>query len=183
MRRRIGLLAILVFCLMSLLTASANAQPVEPETWEAESFPVSVTYDRALWGGRSTSSFEGNERMQITARATVFTLQLFEREGMDAAACLEGYLDSIARVDGVSDFAEDEERDYPDGIRGAEDILVSYDFLWPGRSEAVGMVQYLTCQEIEPGRLMLIGVETRAGIYDEEIEIIDGILSGVTVDA
>lgn len=174
--------AIALSCLTSL-GSGAHAQDEDIETWEAGFFPVSVTYNGDLWGNRSTSSFEGNERMQLSARATVFTLQAFSDNELDGVSCLMAYLNTIEAIEAVSNLEEFEIGEMPIGVRGADEILVKYDFLWPGREAPVPMVQYLSCQVIEPGSLLLIGLETRAGIYDEEIEIMSAILDGVEIDA
>jgi hypothetical protein len=108
-------------------------------------------------------------------------MQLFDHDTFDGEACLVDYIATISKLDGVSNFADAESLDLPTGLPDAAEALVIYDFQWPGREETVAMVQHLSCLEIEPGRLMLIGIETRAGIYNEEIEIIDGILAGVEI--
>jgi len=179
---RLLALVIALSCLTSF-GAGARAQDDATETWEAEFFPISVTYNSDLWSGRSTSSFEGNVRMQLSSRATAFTLQAFNNDELNGATCLSTYLETIEEIEEVSNMEEVEDGEMPIGLRGADEMLVSYDFLWPGREEPVAMIQYLSCQEIEPGSLMLIGLETRAGIYEEEIEIMNAILDGVEIDA
>ncbi len=182
MVRRISQLLLALSLLATVLPfASVAAQEDAEESWEADFFPVTVTYNGDLWGNRSTSSFEGNERFQVVARATVFTLQAFESDNVTAETCLDLYVESIAGIDGVSNLGEVDDRDLPDGIRGADDTLVGYDFQWPGRESTVPMLQYLSCQEIGEGSLLLVGIETRAGIYDEELEIIEAILTGVEI--
>lgn len=164
---------------LPVVAGGANAQDERIETWEAEFFPISITYNADLWQGRSVSTFNTNERFQVTARATNFLLQAFEEEKMDAAQCLDAYLISIQQIDGVSDLVQTGDAPLPDGIEGGAEVLVSYDFLWEGRESPVAMIQYLSCHELEPGSLVLIGIETRAGIYEEELEIINAILAGV----
>lgn len=182
MVRRVSLfLVALAFVCAGLPFVSASAQESAEETWEADFFPVTVTYNGDLWGNRSTSSFEGNERFQVVARATAFTLQMFESDTVTEDTCLELYIESIEEIDGVANLAEADDLDVPTGIRGADDVLVGYEFQWPGRESTVPMLQYLSCQEIEEGSFLLIGIETRAGIYEEEIEIIEAILAGVEI--
>jgi hypothetical protein len=172
---------LLTIVALPVLAGVARAQDERIETWEAEFFPIAITYNADLWQGRSVSSFNTNERFQVTARATNFLMQAFEEADMDADACLTAYLSSIEEVDGVSNFVEAENLPLPDGLDEGAEILVSYDFLWEGREQPVAMIQYLSCHEIKPGSLMLIGIETRAGIYEEEIEIIETILAGVEI--
>lgn len=175
-------LVALLLLIVALPALPIAAQSDDEETWEAKFFPVTVTYTKGLWGNRTTSSFEGNERFQVVARATSFTMQLFTRDDLTNSDCLDGYLESIEAIDRVSNLIEFEDGEYPAGLPGAADVLVSYDFLWSGRETPVPMIQYVMCQEIEPGSMLLIGIETRAGIYEEEIEIIDGILAGVEIN-
>lgn len=181
MVRRVSFLIVALAFVAAAMPFGSLAQDAAEETWEADFFPVTVTYNSDLWGNRSTSSFEGNERFQVVARATAFTMQMFESDSVTEDTCLELYVESIGEIDGVSDLAETDEHDLPEGIRGADDVLVAYDFLWPGRESTVPMIQYLSCQEIGEGSFVIIGVETRAGIYDEEIEIIEAILAGVEI--
>ncbi len=180
-RRAPRFLVLMFIAFLALPLSIVNAQSNDLDTWEAEFFPVSVSYDGDLWKNRSTSSFDAKERFQITARATVFTLQAFDNDTLDGESCLSAYIDSIADIDGVSTMEENDTLDMPTGLRGASDTLVTYEFLWPGRETSVPMVQYLSCQRLDEGSLLLIGIETRAGIYDEEIEIINAILDGVVI--
>ena len=174
------LLVALAIAIAALPLLSATAQDPADEVWEADFFPITVTYNGDLWGNRSTSSFEGNERFQVVARATVFTPQALETD-IEEADCLDVYIESISSIAGVADLDEVTDRALPAAIRGADVALVGYDFLWPGREDSVPMLQYLSCQAIGEGSLLLIGIETREGIYDEELEIIDAILAGVEI--
>lgn len=101
-------------------------------------FPIAITYNADLWQGRSVSSFNTNERFQVTARATNFLMQAFEEADMDADACLTAYLSSIEEVDGVSNFVEAENLPLPDGLDEGAEIVVSYDFLLGGPRAAGG---------------------------------------------
>lgn len=174
---------ILMLAVLPFFGMTARAQADDIETWEGEFFPIAITYNADLWQGRSVSRFETNERFQVTARATNFLMQAFESDDLDADQCLAAYIESIEEIEALSDLEDAEDLPMPEGLGDGAEVLVTYDFLWPGREQPVSMVQYLACHEIEPGSLMLIGIETRAGIYEEELDIINALLAGIEIDA
>ncbi len=166
---------------LTLLLTPASAQ--ETETYESEFFPFTLTYDSDIWGSRSTSSFDDFEQVQLRSGATVFFLQALESGGDDAEACIANAIKSVERVEAVENVEETDDLPLPDGPRGAEEALLLYDYYPAGRENPVTMTQYIGCIEIDGGEsLLLVGVETRAGIYEEELEIIDGILAGLEID-
>ena len=173
------LVAIGMIALSFILVASpVNAQ--ETETYESEFFPFTLTYNSEVWGSRSTSSFEEQERLQLVARATTFFLQAFTADGDDAGDCIANAVKSVEASEAVENFEENDELTMPDGPRRAEEALMTYDLVPQGRENPVSFVQYVACVEMDGGEsLLLVGIETRAGIYDEELEIINGILAGV----
>lgn len=173
-------LAVPALFLLTLLLAAGPAAAQETETYESEFFPFTLTYDSEVWGSRSTSSFEEQERLQLVAGASVFFLQAFPSDGDDAEACIANAVRSVERADQVENFEENDDLPMPDGPRRAEEALMTYELVLTGREEPVAFVQYIACMEMDGGdSLLLVGVETRAGIYEEELEIIDGILAGV----
>jgi hypothetical protein len=170
---------------MAVLLLTLVAVPVaaqETETYESEFFPLSLTYDTEIWGSRSTSSFNTNEQVQLRSGATVFFLQAFESGGDDADECIASAIESVERVETVENVEETDEFPLPDGPRGGEEVVLTYDISLDGRENPVSMIQYVSCVELDEESLLLVGVETRAGIYEEELEIIDGILAGLEID-
>jgi len=168
--------------LLALMLALSPVSAQETETYESEFFPVTVTYNGEIWGSRSTSSFNNNEQLQLTARGTVFFLQAFPADGDDAEDCIDNGVRSVEQSDGVENVEETDELPLPDGPSGGEEALLTYELILEGRENPVTFVQYINCVELDEESLLLVGVETRAGIYEEELEIINGILEGVEID-
>jgi len=179
-RSRLQRMLSIGMALLSLILVAGPAAAQETETYEGEFFPFTVTYNSEVWGSRSTSGFEDQERVQLTARATTFFLQAFPAEGDDATDCIANAVKSVETSDRVEGFEETDELTMPDGPRRAKEALMTYDLVPQGREDPVSFVQYVACMEMDGGdSLLLVGIETRAGIYDEELEIINGILAGV----
>jgi hypothetical protein len=172
-----------VATLLALLLMAGPVSAQETETYESEFFPFTVTYNGEVWGSRSTSSFNDNEQLQLTARGTVFFLQAFPADGDDAEDCIANAVRSVERSDNVENVEENDELPVPDGPRGGEEALLTYELTLQGRENPVTFVQYVSCVELDRDSLLLVGVETRAGIYEEELEIIDGILAGVEIES
>ena len=166
--------------LLVLMLAAGPVSAQETETYESEFFPFTLTYNSEVWGSRSTSSYDENEQLQLTARATVFFLQAFVANGDDAGDCIANAVQSVEASEQVENLAETDELTMPESPRRAEEVLMTYDLVPQGRENSVSFVQYVACVEMDRGEsLLLVGIETRAGIYDEELEIINGILAGV----
>jgi hypothetical protein len=167
-----------------LVVSPAMAQSAQTKTYEGEFFPFSLTWNTDVWGSSSSSAFTGNEQVQITAGATVFFLQAFDAKGDDARDCIANAVQSVKAVDGVEQLEENDELPLPDNApSGSNEVLLAYDLTLPGREAPVSFVQYLSCVAMGDDALLLVGVETRQGIYEEEIEIIDSLLLGLEVDA
>jgi hypothetical protein len=166
--------------LLALVLAISPAAAQETDTYEGEFFPFTLTYNSDVWGSRSTSSFEEQERVQLVAGASVFFLQAFPAGNDDASDCIANALESVQNARQVENFEETDELPMADGPRRAEEALMTYELVLAGREEPVAFVQYIACMEMDGGdSLLLVGIETRAGIYEEELEIINGILAGV----
>src|SRR4051794_24742927 len=176
---------LLVVAASALLIASpAIAQSAKTDTYEGEYFPFSLTWNTDVWGSSSSSAFTGNERVQVSAGATVFFVQAFDAKGDDARDCITNAIQSVETADGVEKLDENEELPLPDNApNGSNEMLLTYDLTLPGREAPVSFVQYLSCVAIGNDALLLVGAETRQGIYEEEIEIIDSLLLGLKVDA
>lgn len=168
--------------LLALMLAFSPVSAQETETYESEYFPFTLTYNSDVWGSRSTSSFNSNEQLQLTARGTVFFLQAFPADRDDAEDCIANAVRSVERSDGVVNVEENDDLPLPDGPRGGEEALLTYELILQGRENPVTFVQYISCVELDEESLLLVGVETRAGIYEEELEIINGILDGVEIE-
>ena len=165
---------------LTLVLAAGPAAAQETETYEGEFFPFTVTYNSEVWGSRSTSSFEEQERFQVVSRATVFFLQAVTADGDDSGDCIDNAVQSVDTSEQIENLEQTDELTMPDGPRRAEEALMTYDLAPRGRETPVAFVQYVACMEMDGGEsLLLVGVETRAGIYDEELEIINDILAGV----
>jgi hypothetical protein len=167
-----------------LIVSPVMAQSAETKTYEGEFFPFSLTWDTDVWGSSSSSSFTGNEQIQISVGATVFFVQAFDANGDSERDCIAGAVQSVKATDGVEQLDENDELPLPDNApSGSSEVLLTYDLTLPGREAPVSFVQYLSCVTMGDDALLLVGVETRAGIYEEELEIIDGLLSGLKIDA
>ena len=176
---------LLAAAMCALLIANpAMAQSAQTKTYEGEYFPFSLTWNTDVWGSLSTSAFTGNERVQVSAGATVFFLQAFDANGDDARDCIASAVQSVKAIDGVEQLEENDELPMPDNApRGSNEVLLTYDLTLPGREAPVPFVQYLSCVAIGDDALLLVGAETRQGIYEEEIEIIDDLLLGLDISA
>lgn len=166
-----------------LIASPAMAQSAQTKTYEGEFFPFSLTWNTEVWGSSSTSAFTGNEQFQISAGSTVFFLQAFDANGDDPRDCIASAVQSVDASDGVEGLEENDELPMPDNApRGSNEVLLTYDLTLPGREAPVPFVQYLSCVAIGDDALLLVGAETRQGIYEEEIEIIDDLLLGLDIN-
>lgn len=163
----------------SLGPIAVSAQEIR--VYDGKFFPFAIIYDGDIWGNRSTTSFETNERLEVRAGATVFFLEAFPSQGQTAEECIDVAIRSVRQVETVENLAENDQLPLPDGPAAGEEVLLTYHFTPEGRESAVLMVQYVHCQELDSESFLLMGIETRAGIYEEELEIINGILAGVEI--
>lgn len=182
---RLLLTFILMFVTLPLLASPAATQDDEEsemELWEAKSYPITITYNSDIWKGRTSTRFNTTERFETSAGSTIFRMQAFTEASItDEQACVTSWLDNLASTEGTANLSRNTDDDLPEGI-GGEEGLVTYEQLLEGREAPVLMTQYIACQIFEDDVIVLITIDTRAGIYAEEIEIMNGILSGVAFD-
>jgi len=180
-----GRLAVLslVVMLAGGFAAPAMAQDEEPDidTYVSDAYDFSIEWDQNLWNSSSSVSFGDQESLTISNGVTTVSFNLSPASGQSVAECTDL---AVSDIESNPDFLEPKavnNLEVPGPLGSDDGVTLVYRELLEGRTSPVEIGAYVTCQPVTIDGMLLIQVETRLGIWGEEMEIVEALLE--TMDA
>jgi hypothetical protein len=161
----------------------ASAQTDDVETYASEQYDFSLEWNTDLWSSYSTASFADQESIWLSTGTVTVQLDLAAAENGSARDCVA---DAVTAVQATPEFLEPVATDdltMPAALKGSKATTVTYGMLLEGRTNPVPFGRYLVCAPVSPDGMLLIQVEIRTGIWNEEIDVVDDLLDHLDLTA
>jgi hypothetical protein len=160
-------------------TAAAPAAGGGGETFAAESYDWSVTYDDSVWEVTEESNEPGFDIIRLQSEFGNALVAGFEGFGGDAAECVDSYEDLIADNEGVSNIDTDDSLDTPSAPNDAEFTVYTYTVEFEDGSEG-DVVEYIECRVLVEGEaVMRISFLTLLQIWDDALPVFEDLHEGI----
>lgn len=163
--------------LAGTLAVPVMAQDDEPDmdSYISDAYDFSVEWDRDVWNSSSSASFNDQESFWISNGVTNVSFTIAPAGGQTVDECVEV---AVSDIESTPEYIEPEivnDIEIP-GARDDEGVTMVYGELLDGRESPVEVGLYLTCTPVGPDGMLLIQVDSRLGIWGEEIEIVEALL-------
>jgi hypothetical protein len=173
---------VIMLALIGGRALSAAAQDAEIETYASEQYDFSLEWNTDLWSSYSTSSFDDQESIWLSTGTVTVQLDLAAADGT-VRDCVA---DAVTAAQGTPEFLEPAATDdltMPAALKGSKATTLTYGMLLEGRTNPVSYGRYLACVSVSPDGMLLIQVEIRTGIWDEELEVVDDLFDQLDLTA
>jgi hypothetical protein len=161
----------------------AAAQDDEIKTYASEQYDFTLEWNTDLWSSYSTSSFDDQESIWLSTGTVTVQLDLAAAGDRTVRDCVA---DAVTAVQGTPEFLEPSATDdlsAPAALKGSKSTMLTYGMVLDGRTNPVSFGRYLACVPVSPDGMLLIQVEIRTGIWDEEIEVVDDLFDQLDLSA
>jgi hypothetical protein len=176
-----ALRAMAAFAMIGALFAAGargtNAQG--GETFEAESYDWSVTYDDSVWEVTEEDSEPGFDIIRLQSEFGNVLVAGFEGFDGDAAECVAAYEDLIAEGDGISNVDTDDSLDTPRAPSDAEVTVYTYTVEFDDGSEG-DIAEYIECRTLAEGEAVLrLSFLTLLPLWDDALPVFEDLYDGI----
>lgn len=167
--------------MMGVLVAPANAQE-EPDikTYVGETYDFSLEWDRDVWNSSTSVSFGDQESVSVSTGTTTVEIVAGPAAGQSVQDCIDTAVEDIQDTPEYLDPEIVNDIETP-GDAGDDGVTMVYGELLDGRESPVEIGRYITCAPVFDDGMLLIQVDTRLGIWGEEIEIVDALLATLEI--
>jgi hypothetical protein len=179
---RFLLLAAVLF-LVGAHAAGARAQVDDVKIYTSEQYDFSLKWNTEVWRSYSTSSSGDQESIWISTDTVTVQIDLAPAKKQTAQSCVDDAVTGVQQTKGILQPVETKDLAAPDTLKGSKSIILKYPKFLDGRTTTVNFGRYIACVPVSPNGMALIQVEIRAGIWGEELEVVNDLFKELDLTA